>query len=80
MLVPDMYTTVMLYGESRPITFPSQNQHIHEPSYNADKAYYYGQAGPIIITIYIVHGICNNNLREVKYLCKNHRFLIMDFL
>ena len=35
MLVPGMYTTGMLYGESRPTTFPSQNQHIHEPSYNA---------------------------------------------
>ena len=38
MLVPGMYTTVMLYGESRPTTFPSQNQHIHEPSYNPDNA------------------------------------------
>ena len=39
MLVPGMYTTVMLYGESRPTTFPSQNQHIHEPSYNPDNAW-----------------------------------------
>ena len=44
MLVPGMYTTVMLYGESRPITFPSQNQSINEPSYNPDKAYYFGQS------------------------------------
>ena len=39
MLVPGMYTTVMLHGESRPTTFPSQNQHIHEPSYNPDNAW-----------------------------------------
>ena len=39
MLVPGMYTTFMLYGESRPTTFPSQNQHIHEPSYNPDNAW-----------------------------------------
>ena len=37
MLVPGMYTAVMLGGENRPITFPSQNQHIHEPPYNLEK-------------------------------------------
>ena len=38
MRVPGMYTSVMPYGENRPITFPSQDQHLHEPSYNPDKA------------------------------------------
>ena len=62
MLVPGMYTTVMLYGESRPITFPSQNQ--HEPSYNPDKAYYYGHSGLIIIYL-----CSKNHLRPHEVVC-----------
>ena len=47
MLVPGVYTTVMPYGESRPITFPSQNQHIHEPHTTLTRLKYYGHSGLI---------------------------------
>ena len=44
MLVPGMYTTVMIYEESRPI-LPSH--HKTDLNMNPHKAYYYGHSGLI---------------------------------